>query len=167
MCIPRSVIRHEVPSHKLTCEHWLVSISQDSGLNRKLAGDLAICLSLDNTFKVAAKATVVNKNGTHCKLTKGGILNVINESDEIMAWVSPVSKNPKITLAYRYQRFCQSASPAEAQEVLEGIKHRCFELDIPVPEMVVVDNCCQVRSQLTKAMPDIRVVLDVHHFLMR
>ena len=33
--------------------------------------------------------------------------------------------------------------------------------------MVVVDNCCQVRSQLTKAMPDIRVVLDVHHFLMR
>jgi hypothetical protein len=50
--------------------------------------------------------------------------------------------------------------------VLEGIKHRCVELGVPVPEMVVVDNCCQVRSQLTKAMPDIRVVLDVHHFLM-
>ena len=49
---------------------------------------IGICLSLDNTFKVSAKATVVDKNGTHCKQTKGGILNVINESAEIMAWVS-------------------------------------------------------------------------------
>jgi hypothetical protein len=49
----------------------------------------ATCLSLDNTFKVSAKATVVDKDGKHCKLTKGGILNTINETDKIMAWVSP------------------------------------------------------------------------------
>jgi hypothetical protein len=66
-----------------------------------------------------------------------------------------------------YQRFCQSASLAKAQEVLEGIKWCCIELGIPVPEIVVVDNCCQVCSHLTKAMPDIHIVLDVYHFLMR
>jgi hypothetical protein len=49
--------------------------------------NLVICTSLDNTFKVASKATVVDKDGTHCKLTKGGVLNVMNESTEIIAWV--------------------------------------------------------------------------------
>lgn len=46
------------------------------------------CLSLDNTFKLAAKATVVDHvDGSHSKLMKGGILSVINESSEILAWV--------------------------------------------------------------------------------
>jgi hypothetical protein len=48
----------------------------------------AICISLDNTFKITAKATVVDKNGTHTRLLKGGILSVINEANEIIAWVS-------------------------------------------------------------------------------
>ncbi|KAH9940973.1 hypothetical protein B0H21DRAFT_697284 [Amylocystis lapponica] len=33
--------------------------------------------------------------------------------------------------------------------------------------MVVVDNCCHVRSAIVKAFPDIKVVLDVWHFMMR
>jgi hypothetical protein len=49
----------------------------------------AKCLSLDNTFKVSSKATVVDKDGKHSKLTKGGILNVLNEVNETLAWVSP------------------------------------------------------------------------------
>ena len=69
-------------------------------------------------------------------------------------------------LNHDHQRFCQSCSPAEAQEVLEGIKQQCVELAIPFPEMMVVDNCCQVCSHLTKVMPDMRIVLDVYHFLM-
>lgn len=42
---------------------------------------------MDNMFKLAAKATVVDGNGTHSKLMGGGILSVINESSEIIAWV--------------------------------------------------------------------------------
>lgn len=33
--------------------------------------------------------------------------------------------------------------------------------------MVVVDNCCHVRNFIVKAMPEICVLLDVYHFLMR
>ena len=46
-----------------------------------------ICISLDNTLKVAAKATIVDTSGSHLKLMKGGILSVINERSLILAWV--------------------------------------------------------------------------------
>jgi hypothetical protein len=65
------------------------------------------------------------------------------------------------------QRLCQSLSPVEAQELLEGLKRRCIALGVPEPEMVVVNNCCAVHNQLQKAMPDLQVVLDFYYFLMR
>jgi hypothetical protein len=65
------------------------------------------------------------------------------------------------------QRFCQSASPAEAAEVLDGLNKRCTLLGIPPPGLAVVDNCCTVRNHLQKANPRLEVVLDVFHFLMR
>jgi hypothetical protein len=43
---------------------------------------------MDNTMKISAKATVVNKKGTHLKLMKGGVLSAVNESSLIVAWVS-------------------------------------------------------------------------------
>ena len=46
------------------------------------------CLSLDNTFKSAAKATVIDKSKGRTKLLKGGVLNVLNERNEIISWVS-------------------------------------------------------------------------------
>ena len=46
-----------------------------------------ICISLDNTLKVAVKATIVDTNRSHLKLMKGGILGVINEQSLILAWV--------------------------------------------------------------------------------
>jgi hypothetical protein len=33
--------------------------------------------------------------------------------------------------------------------------------------MVVVDNCCQVRNAIVKAIPTASVVLDVYHFMKR
>lgn len=50
-------------------------------------GRLAISLSLDNTFKSAGKAVVVDKDKNRVKLLKGGVLSVINEKSEILAWV--------------------------------------------------------------------------------
>jgi len=47
----------------------------------------AISLSLDNTFKSAGKAVVVDKDKNHTKLLKGGILSTINQRSEILAWV--------------------------------------------------------------------------------
>ena len=49
---------------------------------------VGIILSLDNTFKSAGKAVVIDKNWTRRKLMKGGILSVINELNEIVAWVT-------------------------------------------------------------------------------
>ncbi|EGO22399.1 hypothetical protein SERLADRAFT_451253 [Serpula lacrymans var. lacrymans S7.9] len=53
------------------------------------------------------------------------------------------------------------------EELLEGLKSRYEELDQPLPQMVIVDNCCHVRSAVNKAMPDAQVGLDVFHFIMR
>jgi len=44
-------------------------------------------MSLDNTFKSAGKAVVVDKDRNRVKLLKGGVLSVINEKSEIIAWV--------------------------------------------------------------------------------
>ncbi|KAJ7248984.1 hypothetical protein C8J57DRAFT_991054, partial [Mycena rebaudengoi] len=85
-----------------------------------------ICLSADNTFKAAGKATVADSSKARSKLVKSTLS--LNKGNEIVAW-----------------RFCQSASPAEMREVLEGFKKRCVELNVDLPEMMVVDNCCQVR----------------------
>jgi len=125
-------------------------------------------VSLDNTYKVASKAMVVDKDGTRMKLLKGGILSLINEINEILAWVSRLSYLGLNGLAdYLWQRFCQTASAAEIEEVLEGIKKRCLELGVPLPDLVVVDNCCNVRNTVAKVLPDAHVVLDVFHFIKR
>ncbi|KAJ7234581.1 hypothetical protein C8J57DRAFT_1249140 [Mycena rebaudengoi] len=81
-------------------------------------------LRADNTFKAAGKATVADSSKARSKLVKS-TLNFLNEGNEIVAW---------------------SASPAEMHEVLEGFKKRCVELNVDLPEMMVVDNCCQVRN---------------------
>jgi hypothetical protein len=65
------------------------------------------------------------------------------------------------------QRFCQSQSPAEIREVLEQYIERCKALGIDLPEILVADNCCQIRRPVTQAIPSIRIVLDVYHFMMR
>ncbi|KAK6971771.1 hypothetical protein R3P38DRAFT_3297859 [Favolaschia claudopus] len=109
-----------------------------------------ICLSTDNTFKVAGKATVVDSSKARTKLMKGGILSMLNELNEIIAW-----------------RFCQSASPAEMFEVLLGIKKRCEELGVELPSMLVSDDCCKIEKEAHKAMPDLQICLDVYHFMMR
>jgi hypothetical protein len=45
------------------------------------------CISLDNTFKAAKKAVVLEKTKARTKLLKGGILSVLNEKNEIIGWV--------------------------------------------------------------------------------
>ena len=65
------------------------------------------------------------------------------------------------------QRLCQTQSPEEITEVLEGLKRRCDVLGVAWPESATVDNCCHVRSAIERAFPDIRVLLDVWHFIVR
>jgi hypothetical protein len=47
----------------------------------------AICGSLDNTFKAASKATLTNRDRQKSKELRGGILSVLNEDNQIIAWV--------------------------------------------------------------------------------
>ncbi|RDB21084.1 hypothetical protein Hypma_011838 [Hypsizygus marmoreus] len=65
------------------------------------------------------------------------------------------------------QKFCQSQSPVEITEMMNGLNVRCKLLGVPLAEMVTVDNCCQVRASVHQAMPHAKVMLDVYHFLMR
>jgi hypothetical protein len=126
----------------------------------------AKCLSLDHTFRAAAKATITDSLGHDTKLMKGGIVSTVNEGTEILAWVSILNAFPYEVLTLP-QRFCQSQANAEIGEMLSGIRRRFEELGIPFAEMMVVDNCCHVRNEILKWFPDIVVVLDVYHFLMR
>ncbi|KAF8134715.1 hypothetical protein K438DRAFT_1475158, partial [Mycena galopus ATCC 62051] len=65
------------------------------------------------------------------------------------------------------QRFCQSGAAAEIVELLEGLKARLDLMGVPAPEMVTVDNCCTVGNKIRTVFELIKVLLDVHHFIMR
>lgn len=43
---------------------------------------------MDNTFKSAGKAALVDKDGQRQNPLKGGILSALNEEGEGLAWVS-------------------------------------------------------------------------------
>ncbi|KAF9540596.1 hypothetical protein CPC08DRAFT_650852, partial [Agrocybe pediades] len=53
------------------------------------------------------------------------------------------------------------------REILEQYSKRCETLGADLPVLVVVDNCCQVRRSIAEAIPNVLVVLDVYHFMMR
>lgn len=48
---------------------------------------VAVTLSLDNTFKISNKLTVKDSDKTYTKLLKGGVLSVLNQKNDIVAWV--------------------------------------------------------------------------------
>ena len=43
---------------------------------------------MDHTFKAANKAIVVTPENKHIRVMKGGLLTILNEESEILAWVS-------------------------------------------------------------------------------
>lgn len=53
-------------------------------------GGSGIIVSVDNSFKIGNKASVIEKgkSGTRLKVWKGGILTALNEDNMILAWVS-------------------------------------------------------------------------------
>ncbi|KAJ7710185.1 hypothetical protein B0H16DRAFT_1344253 [Mycena metata] len=66
-----------------------------------------------------------------------------------------------------HQQFCQTGSPNEITELLAGVKSRLNLMGVPDPLMVTVDNCCHVRNFILGVFANIKVLLDVHHFIMR
>ncbi|KAF8054908.1 hypothetical protein FPV67DRAFT_1681291 [Lyophyllum atratum] len=144
--------RDQSITHDLVTDVYLDFVKQtredeSSDYARTLQG---ICLSFDNTFSSAKKATVVNKDKERKRMMKGGIFSILNEKNEIICW-----------------RLCQTASAGEMREVLKGIVERYRILGIDLPEMLVADNCCTVRGSALQVMPLVKVLLDVYHFLMR
>jgi hypothetical protein len=47
---------------------------------------LAKTLSIDNTFRVAAKVTIVDKQKGRVKLMKGGLVSTLNEGGQTVSW---------------------------------------------------------------------------------
>ncbi|GBE83061.1 hypothetical protein SCP_0501070 [Sparassis crispa] len=104
----------------------------------------AVCISMDHTFRVAGKASVVDGKRNHLKMMKGGVLSVINENNEIISWC-----------------FCQTQTAGEMEELLMGLKRWLGILEVSDPDMAIVDNCCQSRSAIVKPFPNIHVGLDM------
>ncbi|KAL6299496.1 hypothetical protein BKA93DRAFT_829872 [Sparassis latifolia] len=104
----------------------------------------AICISLDNTFRAAGKASIADSENNRTKVLKGGILSALNENGEIIGWTG-----------------------GEISELLHGLKRRNMLLNVSDPSLAVIDNCCHMRSAIMKPFPDIYVMLDVWHFAMR
>lgn len=125
-------------------------------------------MNLDNTFKAASKATVVDDSKARTKLMKGGILSILNESNDIITWVTEIiSISHRMSAHDNLERFCQSGSATEMIELIEAFKVRVELLGVPLPEMVTVDNCCTVGNKLREVIPNIKVLLDVYHFITR
>ena len=72
-------------------------------------------LSLDHTFKVANKATIVTPERDHIKVMKGGLLNIINEESEVICWVRAPSKS--ITETVDLPNFSDSVNPSHRQRL--------------------------------------------------
>ncbi|PIL36312.1 hypothetical protein GSI_01975 [Ganoderma sinense ZZ0214-1] len=55
----------------------------------------------------------------------------------------------------------------EAQEMLAGLSNCHSILELPLPEIMTADNCCQIRNTAERIFSDIDVVQDIWHFLMQ
>ncbi|KAG1777618.1 hypothetical protein EV702DRAFT_969371, partial [Suillus placidus] len=125
--------------------------------NWELTGRLGISVSFDNTFRAGGKASVTSRDKQKVKVLKGGIISLMNENDEIIGWVSP----PILGSPCNNQCFCHGQSNTEISELLDGLKTRCKELDVPLPEIFIADNCCHVHSAVTVIFPQASMKLDV------
>lgn len=119
----------------------------------------------------------MNDSNARTRLFTGGLHTVINENNLILAFVRPrfllTSQAmrwwyhaPNLMTA-SYKRFCHTQLNAEVEEMLTGLKRRFTLLGVADPEMAIVDNCCHVKNAFRRVFPDIAVLLDVWHFLMR
>ncbi|EJD40175.1 hypothetical protein AURDEDRAFT_170755 [Auricularia subglabra TFB-10046 SS5] len=115
---------------------------------RSLAG---VSLSIDSTFKITNKATVVQAGSSQReRLLKGGLFSGINEKNEIVFW-----------------RFCQTQSNKEIEETLAGFERRRKLLGAPPVEQCASDNCCKVRSAIVSQLPGAHATLDIFHIVLR
>ncbi|TFY79755.1 hypothetical protein EWM64_g4258 [Hericium alpestre] len=110
----------------------------------------AVSVSIDATFESTKKAVITNSSLVRTNPSGGGLFSGINEWNEILFW-----------------KLSQTMSNAEIIEALDGLKNRHLVLERPLPEIATADNCCHVRNAILCVFPEIHVVLDVYHFLMR
>lgn len=70
-------------------------------------GSTAVTISIDQTFRAAGKAKMVNSARQYEKPWGGGILNALNERGQTLAWVS-ASRAPKTERRALADRFPMS-----------------------------------------------------------
>ena len=62
--------------------------------------DTGLSASFDHTFDYASKGTVIDSEGRHKLVMKGGLFTVINEKNEIMLYVSPRIQSLRNVVTY-------------------------------------------------------------------
>ncbi|KAI1781611.1 hypothetical protein LXA43DRAFT_1105626 [Ganoderma leucocontextum] len=110
----------------------------------------ATTLSLDATFRTAAKASIVHDDRSRSSIFNGGLHTAVNQKSLIIAY-----------------RWCLTLLHSEIGEMLFGVKRRFELLNVDNPWAVVVDNCCHFRNIIMKVFPETVVLQDVWHVIMR
>ena len=125
---------------------------------------------MDSTFKSASKATLTDSHCRKSKELRGGILSMLNEKGEIVAWVHLTCCLDNVWCPQTdefVQWLCQTKANAEMTELLTVIRRHHEVLGLPMPEMMVTNNCCQVRHAVQSALPETDCILNVWHFIAR
>ena len=95
---------------------------------------------------------------------------MLNEKGEIVAWVCLPCGLDNVWCPQTdefVQRLCQMKANAEMTELLTGIRRRHEALGLPMPEMMVTDNFCQVCRAVQFTLPETDCILDVWHCIAR
>ena len=88
-------------SRQKECEKYLRTLtgrSHSEDGSRDWLSHIGKSLSLDNTFRSASKATIVDPKHKRVRMMRGGLLSVINEMNEILSWVGVLQCFPALML---------------------------------------------------------------------
>lgn len=105
-------------------------------------------LSCDHTFKTSKHIGITREDGKFVHQFENVFLGV-NENGEVVTW-----------------RFTKSTSATEIKDLLEQYRERLVKAGVTL-EMVLVDDCCHVRSLYENVFPGVKIGLDIFHACSR
>ncbi|KAI9570012.1 hypothetical protein HD554DRAFT_1984091, partial [Boletus coccyginus] len=163
----------------LTCELFNLMIelypsTTSAGLVKQLKcklllkGTVGLCGSINSMFKSTSKATVTDSHQQRLRELQGEILTIINEKGEIIAWISTSYESASTTInKVSSQHLFQMKANAKITELLMGIRCHHKVLSLSMPEMMVIDNCCQVHQAMESAFSKTDWIFNMWYFITR
>ena len=106
-------------------------------------------LTCDHTFKISKHVGVTHQDDGKFVRQFENVFLALNANGEVMAW-----------------RFTKSTSFSEIVDLLKDLKCRLDKAGVSL-EMVLVDDCCDVKNLYEQIFPGAKIRLDLFHACMR